>query len=248
MDRFDAVVLAAGRLPPVEATQAGCEVKALLSIGATTPLQTVLLALRGCDSIQRVFVVGPKNIKDLVAGAEFIEERESGEANILAGLEAAGTRRVLVCASDAPFVRPEHIRDFLARVPDDTDFAYPVFLREEFLAEFPGARSRFARVGTSWWTGGSLCLLNRRLSLEHVSLIKRAFVARRSQPAMASLFGVEVLLRYATSTLQVAHIERRLSRLTGGVARAIRGAHPALAMDCDSLSDIEYSRAHAART
>ena len=248
MEQFDAVVLAAGRLAPADAARVGCDVKALVSIGAATPLQTLLLALRGCGSIHDVFVVCPSGTKDLIGDARFIEEKESGQSNLLAGLATAATRRVLVCASDAPFVNAAHIREFLALIPADTDFAYPVFFREEFLAEFPSGRTRFARVGKSFWTGGSLCLLNRSLALEHATLISRAFVARRSLPAMASLLGVEVLLRYATGTLHVAHIERRLSRLTKGVARAIRGAHPALAMDCDSVSDIEYSRAHAART
>ena len=243
MEVFDAVVLAAGRLSPEEAKRAGVELKALAPVAESTPLHAVLGALRKARAVARVIVVGPGSIHGSVPEVDvWVDERPSGEENVLAGLQTALTRRAIVSASDAPFVDVTHIDDFLGRIPGDADFAYPVFRSDEFLSQYPRGRSKFARVGSALWTGGSLCVMNVALALQHPGLIRRGFAARKSQLAMASLLGAGCILRYLTGSLEIDDIERRIGRLTGGRAAAIRGAHPALAMDCDSAQDIAYVR------
>lgn len=243
MELFDAVVLAAGRLPASDAACAGIELKALAPIGESTPLRAIAGALRASRSVARLIVVGPASIHGTLDCVDvWVDERASGEENVLAGLANAQTQRAIVTASDAPFVEAGHIDDLLSRIPDDVDFAYPVFRSDEFLSEFPQGRSRFARVGSALWTGGSMCVMNVAMALRKADLIRRAFRARKSQFAMASLLGADCILRYLTGRLAIADVERRLGRLTGGRALAIRGAHPALAMDCDDAQDIAYVR------
>jgi len=251
MEVFDAVVLAAGRLAAHEAKRAGVELKALARVGESTPLHAIVGALRTSQAVARVIVVGPSDIHATLPDVDvWVNERMSGEENVLAGLQATQTPRAIVTASDAPFVDATHVDDFLRRVPDDADFAYPVFRSDEFLSEFPQGRSTFARVGSALWTGGSLCVMNVAMALRHAGLIRRGFRARKSQLAMASLLGVGCVLRYVTQRLEIEDIERRIGSLTGGRAAAIRGAHPALAMDCDSAHDIAYVRnwSHERRT
>jgi molybdopterin-guanine dinucleotide biosynthesis protein A len=246
MEVFDAVVLAAGRLAAHEARSAGVELKAIARVGKSTPLHAIVGALRASRPVARVIVVGPGDLHGTLHEVDvWVDERASGEENVLAGLRNAHTPRAIVTASDAPFVEATHVNDFLSRVPADADFAYPVFSSEEFLSAFPQGRSTFARVGSTLWTGGSLCIMNVALALRHAPLIRRGFRARKSQLAMASLLGVEGVLRYVTGRLDIQDIEQRIGRLTGGRAAAIRGAHPALAMDCDSARDIAYARTWA---
>lgn len=243
MEVFDAIVLAAGRLAAQEAKQAGVELKALARVGASTPLHAIVGALQTSRAVARVIVVGPSDIHGTLHNVDlWVSERASGEENVLAGLQTARTPRAIVTASDAPFVEATHVDDFLGRIPGDADFAYPIFSSDEFLSEFPQGRSTFARVGSARWTGGSLCVMNVALALRHDGLIRRGFRARKNQLAMASLLGVDCILRYVTRRLEIEDIERRIGRLTGGRATAIRGAHPALAMDCDSARDIAYVR------
>jgi molybdopterin-guanine dinucleotide biosynthesis protein A len=243
MDELDAVILAAGRLPVHEARRIGVEIKALVRVGETTALETVVRAMRTSRAVRRVIVVGPRELHGSVAAVDvWLDERQSGEENVLAGLGAAQTRRAVVSASDVPFVHAAHVDDFLRRVPDDADFAYPVYERGEFLESFPRGRSKFARVGTTHYTGGSVCLMTVALALRNASLIRRGFAARKSQIAMASLLGVEGVVRFATGSLDITHVERRIGQITGGRVVAIRGAHPALAMDYDDALDIEYVR------
>jgi hypothetical protein len=248
VEAFDAVILAAGRLDADAAQRAGHSVKGVVRIGETTPLAAMLAALGRTPAITRTIVVGP-DLRDAVAGAydDWLDERASAEENALAGLRAARTRRVLLCASDVPFVTAAHVEDFLSRVPADADIAYPIFERDRFLQAYPGGRSKFARIGAKRWTGGSVCVIARDVALENERLIARAFRARRSQIAMASLFGLGVLVRHLAGTLEVEHVVARIRRLSGAKAVTIAGAHPALALDCDSLADIEYARVRAQR-
>jgi molybdopterin-guanine dinucleotide biosynthesis protein A len=243
VEAMDAVVLAAGRFEAREAERAGHQVKAMVQIGERTPLEAMLAALRRTSGTGSLLVVGPRAVSQQVTGYDrWIPEGASGEENALAGLRAVTTCRALLCSSDLPFVQAAHLNDLLRRVPPDVDIAYPIFSREEFLAAFPGGRSKFAAVGGVHWTGGSVCVLTASVACKNELLIRRAFAARRSQLALASLLGAGVLLRHMLHTLRVEHVVRRVERLTGAKSLAVRGAHPALAMDCDSFADVEYAR------
>ncbi len=245
MELVDAVILAAGRFRRDEAARMGNEIKALIRVGNATPLEMILAAVRHASNVRRIVVVGPSSIRTMVSGVDlWLKERSSGEENALAGLREAGTRRALLCASDLPFVTASHVDDFLSRVPDDADFAYPIYEREEFLAAFPGGRSKFARVGDAYWTGGSLCVVSTELALANEQMLRSCFAARRSQVAMASLLGLPILARHMFGRLSVEHVVQRLSRLTGGKAVAVLGAYPELAMDCDSVLDVDYVQKH----
>lgn len=248
--RLDAVVLAAGRLSAQDAQRFGLEVKALLpDAHGITLLRRLMHALRCAPGIARIIVVGPDEARVEASGADvWIPERSSGEENTLAGLAQARSPYALLCASDLPFVRGEHIADLLARAAG-SDVAYPIFEREEFLRAFPGGRTRFARLGKTHWTGGSMCYMRTALAVRNAPLVRRAFSSRKSLPALAGLFGARVMLRYVSGRLSVADVERRLSSLVGGTARAVIGAHPALAMDCDDAADIEFAATrHAVNT
>ena len=245
MDKLDAVVLAAGRFPPTQARQAGVVIKALVDVDGATPFDVVVTALRASNSIERLIVVAPRELHGCTAAVDtWIAERATGEDNVLAGLASVKTERAILSASDLPFVEPAHVDDLLQRVPHDADFAYPVYERDEFLAAFPQGRTRFARVGRTQFTGGSMCVVNARLALAHEPLLRQGFAARKSQLAMASLLGFGGLVRFVSGRLGIGDVERRLGELTGGRAIAVRGAHPALAMDCDSAAEVEYARAH----
>jgi molybdopterin-guanine dinucleotide biosynthesis protein A len=249
VDQLDAVVLAAGRLHAREAARAGHDLKGLVHIGEGTPLQAMLQALSLAPRVKSVIVVGPHAARASVSGFDrWVDEHDSVEENALAGLRAATTRRVLLCASDVPFIEAEHVQDFLVRVSPDADIAYPIYERDEFLAVYPDGRSKFARVGDCYWTGGSLCVLNCELALRSEQIVRRAFKARRSQVGMAQMLGLAILLRHLSGRLRIEHILERIGNLTGGKVVAIRGAHPALAMDCDSVVDVEYARLHMERS
>jgi molybdopterin-guanine dinucleotide biosynthesis protein A len=237
-----AVVLAAGRL--VGSHPGGTpKPKALLEIGGRRLLDAVLEALWASGVVEQVSVVAPRALFDVHAAVDvWIEDRGSDADNVMAALEAIPAGRLVLCASDLAFIRGSHVKDFLQRIPDDADIAYPVFTREEFLTVFPGGRTAFARVGNTWWTGGSLCLLQAEAALAHANLVCRAFRARKSLLRLATMLGPRLLVRHLAGSLTPEDVAARVGDLTGWRALAVRGADPALAFDCDSWRDVEYAR------
>jgi molybdopterin-guanine dinucleotide biosynthesis protein A len=240
---LNAVITAAGRLDHDAARRAGSDIKALARVGDRTLLSILVDALRGVAAVRRISVVGPRAVHDPhLAVDEWLDERSSGEENVIAALESARGERALVCASDLPFVTPAALADLVERVPENVACAYPVFTKEEFCAAFPGARSSFARLADGEWTGSSVLVLEPQLILRDRSRLRRAFAARKNLLSLAALFGPSLTLRFLTHQLCIRDVENRLRALAGAEFRAIRGADPALAMDCDDAADFEYAR------
>jgi len=239
---LNAVIAAAGRLGPEETRRAGTDIKALARVGGKTLLATLVEALRGVPEIARISVVGPPAVCECGANAdEWLDERASGEANVIAALQSAGSGRCVIAAADLPFVTPSSIAGLLALVPEDIACAYPIYTREEFCTAFPGGRSSFARLADGEWTGGSVLVLDAEKMLRNTALLKRAFASRKSLLALAGLLGPRLALRYASHQLRIADVKARLIELTGMTFEPVRGADPALAMDCDELADFEYA-------
>lgn len=244
-EKIDAVVTAGGRLGPAARRRYGTDVKALVKVGGATLLSIVLDALRGAKGIGSITVVGPLSTRDPRAD-QWIPEAATGEENLVKGLEAASTQRVVVCASDLPFLRSEHITDFLSRVPLGLGAAYPIFGRAEFLREFPKGRTEFAQLADGAWTGGSVFVVEAPLLLARRGLISRAFRSRKGLLKLAALLGPQLALRFFLRQARVADVEARAARLLAGTVRAITGAHPALAMDCDDEADLKFAQVRAA--
>jgi len=241
---LDAVVTAGGRLSPSEARAFGTDVKALVRVGDRTLLTIVVDALRNAPETARIVVVGPASARESTAGVDrWIDEYPTGEENLIAALQAATTERIVFSASDLPFVTPRAYSTFIASVGADVDAAYPIYRREEFLNAYPGGRSKFAQLADGDWTGGSAFVLNRAPLLRNLDALRRAFGARKSLFALASLLGAALLFKFAFRTLRVEDVERRASAVPGATVKAVTGADPALGMDCDDMSDLTYSHA-----
>ena len=242
----DAVVAAGGRLGPDDSTRFGTDVKALARIGEHTLIACLVAALRSAPEIADIAVVGPEAVRRAAPDVDrWADEGSSGEENVLLALRAGRTARVLFCAADLPFIRSEAVSGFLSRVPGDAVAAYPAFLRNDFLAAFPGGRSHFFRLADGEWTGGSVVLLEPTGLLRREALIRSAFSARKNPASLARIFGPSLAAGFALGRVGVKNIEARASALLGGRVCVILGADPCLAMDCDESADFDYALAHA---
>jgi hypothetical protein len=240
---LDALVTAGGRLPRDAAARFGTDVKAMVRIGGRTVLDRIVGALRGVAAIRRIVVVGPAAARCGLAGIdEWIDERPTGEENLLAALDARVGERVVLTASDLPFVSSASYADLIERA-GDSDAGYPIFGRDEFLRAYPSGRASFARLADGDYTGGSAFVLNRTPVLKARRLLERSFGARKSLSSLAALLGPSLVVRFALGRARVQDVERRASSLLGARVVAIRGADPALAMDCDEASDFDYALA-----
>lgn len=241
---LDAVITAGGRLSPADADRFGTDVKALVRINGKPLIETVVDALRATPGIARIVVVGPASARSSTSGVdEWIDEFATGEENLLAALRAAKTERIVMSASDLPFVTPASYESLIEKTGPAVDAGYPIFGRDEFLRAYPRGRKSFAALADGAWTGSSAFVFNARPFIEDDGLIKRAFRARKSLFALASLLGPELLAKFVFRRLTVVDVERRASSILGATVRAVRGADPALAMDCDDPSDFAYAMA-----
>jgi hypothetical protein len=241
---LDAVVTAGGRLSPSEARAFGTDVKAMVRVGDRTMLAVVVDALRKTPGTARIVVVGPERARASTPDVDqWIDEFPTGEENLIAALHAGTTDRIVFSASDLPFVTPSSYSTFIASVGADVDAGYPVYRRAEFLKAYPGGRSKFAQLADGEWTGGSAFVLNRAPFLRNLDALKRAFGARKSLFALASLLGPALLFKFVFRQLRVTDVERRASAVLGANVKAITGADPALGMDCDDLGDLTYAHA-----
>ena len=225
----------------------GTDVKALVRIGGKPIITSIVEALRSTTGVGGVRVVGPAAARPFAPDVdEWIDELQTGEQNLMAAMRAAQSERILFSSSDLPFVTADSYADLIARVPPKVDAAYPVYTRDEFLGAYPGGRSTFATLADGDWTGGSAFILNREPFLRDERLLLRGFGARKSLIALASLLGPALLARFVFGRLRIEDVERRARVILGADVRAIRGADPALAMDCDDIGDFAYAGADAA--
>jgi|SRR5579863_3269162 len=241
---LDAVITAGGRLSPSSSRRFGTDVKALVRVGGRPIIDAVISGLRGVSGIGRVVVVGPRSAREHVAAVDdWIDEHPTGEENLLAALRAGTTERMVLSASDLPFVSGRSYAGLLAQAGDECDAAYPIYRKDEFLTAYPGGRDRFAKLADGEWTGGSAFVIRREPFLRNSRLLERGFAARKSLTNLAALLGPALLLKYALGRVTIADVEKRASDLLGARVRALTGADPALAMDCDDAADFLYARA-----
>jgi GTP:adenosylcobinamide-phosphate guanylyltransferase len=248
---MDAVVLAGGRLTPEFGPAAEAGLKALLRFQEETLLARVVRAIRGCEGIGRVAVVGPPELEGEARAARadvFVPEGETGPDNLLRGVRAlAASGRILVSASDLPFLLPEDVGDVIARVPAGVQLTYSLVESEAFQRAFPGAKHLTVPLADGHFIGGCVFVLDAPTLLRLEPELQRAFAARRSQLAMARVVGVRLLPKVVLGHLSggrwgpsTEELRGRIEKIVACRGAVIKGCSPRIAFDIDYPRDWEY--------
>lgn len=235
--QFDAIIPAGGCLTGQDIEKAG------LLVGRKTLIETVYDALRESGNVRRIVVIGHEYDK----ADKNLEARESGPANIYAGLEwlmaqENPPQKVLIATCDLPFVSGQSVRDFLALCPPEAALALPIIRKESFNTRFPGTSSTFVRLREGSFTLGGMFVLDADALLKARPHIEKVFAARKSKLQMAKLFGPVILLKFLLGKLNLAEVEATAQRIIGCSARAIPDAPAELAFDVDDEEELEYAR------
>ncbi|MBC5810316.1 MAG: hypothetical protein GIW95_05605 [Candidatus Eremiobacteraeota bacterium] len=125
--------------------------------------------------------------------------------------------------------------------------ALPLASEADYLAAYPGAPPHVTAIGGERVANGNVVYFGPGTIERVLPASQRLFDARKSLWRMASLLGPLLLLRFASRTLRIAHVEQRAATLLGVRARAVRNASPALCFDIDTLDDYRYAVARAGR-
>jgi len=244
---MNAVVLAGGPLDDVARLQPGAPNKAFVDICGTTLVGRVVGALRGCGAIGRIVVVAPESewgnpqLRDAddfrPDGVHISESLRNG----IAGFPAADL--LLIVASDMPVLTPEIAGDFVERVEaTDADVIYGCVEKAAHLARFPSVPHTWARMRDGTYCGGGMFALKPRAMPLLERFIEELGAARKSPLRLASLFGWDMLARFALGRLSVAQAEARATRILGAPVSALISPYPETAVNVDRVSDVPLAR------
>lgn len=244
---MDALITAGGPMPEALAHLSQQPYKCLLEFGGHRLIDTAVTAAHDASRVDRVCVVGPEAIRasvDLRPGDLWVEDRGSGPANLLAGLEAlSGADQVLFVASDVPFVTAAGLDDLVARSPADKGFVLPIFRREEVEARLPQATNKYVPLKEGDLTASSVMVMSARLIAQHRDRVEFVFGARKHFAKLFGMIGPMTAVRFALSMkfgwriMDVPSLEAAIARLMGFPVAAIFGCDAAFNFDIDHERD-----------
>lgn len=240
---MNAVVLAGGPADALAARQPGAPNKAFLEIGGQALVGRVVAALRASPAIGRIVVVAPPRMRDHPALREADELRPDGARitdSLRAGLAGfAPDADVLVVASDLPVLTRPAVEHFAAGVRAlGADAVYGCVDRRAHLAAYPQFPHTWARMRDGTFCGGGIVALKPRAFVLLDRFLERLGAARKRPLRLASLFGWDVLARYAIGQLTIAGAEARASAILGAPVRALVSPFPETGINVDRVSDI----------
>jgi len=244
---IDAVVLAGGPCDDVARLQEDAPNKAFVEIGGITLVGRVLSALRASPAIGRIVVVAPPSAEgrpDLAAADELRPDGVRIGDSLTSGLEGfAPDAAVLVVASDLPVLTPPAIEDFVRGVRAlDADAIYGCVEKSVHLARFPDVPHTWARMREGTFCGGGIAALRPRALISLLRLIERLGAARKDPFKLASLFGWDMLARFAVGRLAIGQAEARASHILGAPVRALVSPYAETAVNVDRVDDVALAR------
>lgn len=226
-----------------------------------------MLALRKTGRAGRIVVIGPPEVlaeAQRVGVEGLLPEGDSGPENVLRGLrwlsearelerialEMASTVvqeeergfRVLIVATDLPFLTAEALERFLDACPPDAELAVPVITQQEFDARYPNSGSTYTPLKDGNFTTGGTFLADVATILRNEAHLRALFAARKSPWKMARLIGFSTILRYLTRQLTVAQLVEQGGKIARCNGVAIPQMPPELDYDIDELYEFDYAR------
>jgi GTP:adenosylcobinamide-phosphate guanylyltransferase len=238
-----ALVLAGGRADDVARMQEGAANKAFVRIGGVSLLERTIRPLRESSAIARIIVVAPPATHAAPEMALADERRADGEKirtslrNGLNGLP--DDELVLVSTSDLPVMSGPAVDDFVASARAlDPDLGYGCVERSVHLARYPQMPHTWTRLREGTFCGAGLIVIKPRVLPSLERFIERLGRARKNPFALASLFGWDILLKFAIGRLAVGDAEARASAILGAKVRAIVSPFAEIAVNVDRVTDV----------
>lgn len=238
-----AIVLAGGPPDDVAALEPGAVNKAFVHVGGVALVERTLRALRASSRIERIIVVAPPSAHADAALALADERRTDGakiRISLRNGLQDLPPDEIaLVSTSDLPILVPAAVDDFIdyARVLDP-DLGYGCVERTVHEALFPNVPHTWARLREGTFCGAGLVTIKPRVLPALERFIERLGAARKNPLRLASLFGWDMLARFALGRLSMTSAERRASQLLGAQVRAVVSPYPETGVNVDRVSDV----------
>ncbi len=237
------VILAGGRKDDPFARSQGVAHRSLLEIGGRAILLRMVEAFQETPPVKEIIVVGAQEVLEVLP-ADILRVAAAGEAaeNLALGLKQCTQEWVVASPADMPWLTAEAMGEFLTEgLAKGADMVYPVVPRAVCEARFPGGRRTYVSLREGTFTGGNMVLARRAFLEGLLPLIHRLFEQRKNPLALAGTLGAGFVLRLLVRRLDLAAIEKRAARLTGGRVIALPISRAELGFDIDKPEDLEVA-------
>ncbi|MDQ6932797.1 MAG: NTP transferase domain-containing protein [Candidatus Eremiobacteraeota bacterium] len=240
---MNAIVLAGGPRDAVAKTDPDAPNKAFIKIGGTELVARTLQAVRASPRIEKIIVVAPPSARSRPSLNLADELRPDGKrigdslASGISGLDP--DTPVLITPSDLPVLSADAVDEFVSLALSlDAELTYGCLERRIHQAAYPQIPHTWARLRDGTFCGAGMMTLRPRSYPLLAAVIERLASARKSPFALASLFGWDILLRFAVNRLSIKQAESRASKILGAPVRAVMSTHAEMAVNVDRVSDI----------
>ncbi len=242
---IDALVLAGS---PNDGPLRACSTanyEALISIKGKLMVEYVVEALRQCERVRRIAIVGPRKelANHLRVGERelLVEHGRDLTENVLLGLkQLPGARQVLLVTSDIPLITKRAIEDFIDQCKDEeVDLYYPIVPREVVEKRFAACKRTYVKLKDGVYTGGNIFLLNPAIVEECMPMGQKLVEARKSPLKLCRLVGFMFLIRFLMKNVTLEEAQKKVSRLLGIKGRVVISMCPEVGVDVDKPCDLE---------
>lgn len=243
MPPLPVLVLAGTRpgVPDPMAQAAGVTHKAILPVAGVPMITRVLNTLRATPAVGRIVVcIDQPAVLDglLPPDISVIPSRPEGpSASVLAGLTELGTP-LLVTTADNALLKPEWIKEFLAKCQQDCDVAAAVAPEAAVLRDVPVTKRTFIRLSDLAFSGCNLFLFRTPAAVNVARLWLRVEKNRKHPLRIAWLLGPFTLVLAVLKKLSSAALCARITKLTGAQAALVCLADGRAAVDVDKPADL----------
>ncbi len=110
------------------------------------------------------------------------------------------------------------------------------------MQRFPQVPHTWARMRDGTFCGGGIAAIKPRALPLLERFIERLGAARKHPFKLASLFGWDMLARFAAGRLSIAQAEARAAKILGAPVRALVSPYAETAVNVDRPSDVALAR------
>ena len=233
--KVDAVILAGGKLKGSD------QEKAFVKLGEQTLLEKCVQTLKKCSSISKLIVASaPQSCKEMPFVDELLHDTDDLLQNIVNALQKVKSEKVLLVASDIPFVTAGHIDEFLNSCSKvKADIYYPLVPKSS-MGEFSAMKRTYFKLDRTEFTGGNIILVEKAVFLANLGLARKIYNNRKSPLKLAQLVGPYFLIKLALGKLTVSEAEQKTTKIIGGQVKGIIIPRPEIGSDIDKVEDLQF--------
>ena len=248
--KVNALVLAGAPNKGGLSTVSGAKYEAMVEINGKTILEYVLNGILQSSRIDKVVVVGPMEVADVIKKLDTnnrisLEEcKDNIMENIMAGIECLpDDEYTVVFTSDIPFITGKDVDEFVDEcMKEKADIYYPIISQETVEEEFPNAMRTYFTLKEGKFTAGNVFMVKPKLIKENEELIQKAFNLRKNPSGIASLLGAKVIMKFLAKTLSINDILERVQKSFGIKGKEIMSKSASIGMDVDKEEDFKLAQ------